>query len=149
MFRPNDDARIGETEAALGLVVGSIWACLPLLSFFFADELSLPFGLEGVEEEEVVLREVRLLWGSVLSDDLMPFFLSDLLGELKREDRGLLDPSGLEESDFLEEKNRPLNTIFLEPKLGRVLLDWIWERPTSALLVGGLTSEVGEEENNS
>lgn len=57
-----------------------------------------------------------MIWGSSnLGFDLLvvPFFLSDLMGELKREDRGLLDPSGLEESDFLEEKNLPLNTIFV------------------------------------
>ena len=48
----------------------------------------------------------------------LSFFLSDLTGELEpRSDRGLLEePSGLllleeEESDFLEEKNLPLNTI--------------------------------------
>lgn len=41
----------------------------------------------------------------------MFFFLSDLMGELEPRNRGL-DPSGLEESDFLEdEKNLPLNTI--------------------------------------
>ena len=54
----------------------------------------------------------------------LSFFLSDLTGELEASrDRGLLEePSGLlvleeEESDFLEEKNLPLNTIiarFLE-----------------------------------
>lgn len=51
-------------------------------------------------------------FGSSLEADL-DFFLSDLLGELEPRDRGLLlDPSGLlEESDFLEEKNLPLNTI--------------------------------------
>lgn len=44
------------------------------------------------------------------------FFLSDRIGELELEpvDRGLLeDPLGLEASDFLEEKNLPLNTIFV------------------------------------
>lgn len=43
------------------------------------------------------------------------FFLSDRTGELEAKDRGELelDPSGLEESDFLEEeKKRPLKTIF-------------------------------------
>lgn len=43
------------------------------------------------------------------------FFLSDRIGELELDpnDRGLLeDPSGLEVSDFFEEKNLPLNTIF-------------------------------------
>lgn len=50
--------------------------------------------------------------GSSLDADL-DFFLSDLIGELEPKDRGLLlEPSGLlEESDFLEEKNLPLNTI--------------------------------------
>lgn len=60
----------------------------------------------------------------VLLDELMSlemegdrdliFFLSDRIGELELdpEDRGLLeDPSGLEVSDFFEEKNLPLNTI--------------------------------------
>lgn len=46
----------------------------------------------------------------------LTFFFSDRIGELELEPRdlGLLDPSGLEAAseDFLEEKNRPLNTIF-------------------------------------
>lgn len=51
---------------------------------------------------------------SSLEEDL-DFFLSDRSGELEARDRGEfeLDPSGLVESDFLEEeKKRPLNTIF-------------------------------------
>ena len=41
------------------------------------------------------------------------FFLSDRIGELEPIDRGLLeDPSGLDGSDFFDEKNLPLNTIF-------------------------------------
>jgi len=52
-------------------------------------------------------------WSSLEED--LGFFLSDRSGELEARDRGELelelDPSGLEESDFLEEKKRPLNTI--------------------------------------
>lgn len=49
-------------------------------------------------------------------EDDLGFFLSDPIGELELDpkDRGLLeDPSGLEVSDFLEEKNLPLNTILI------------------------------------
>lgn len=39
LFKPNDDARIGDTEAEgdpeLGFAVGSIWTSLPFPSFFF------------------------------------------------------------------------------------------------------------------
>lgn len=43
----------------------------------------------------------------------MGFFLSDLEGELEESDRGLLEEaSGLEVSDFFEEKNLPLKTMF-------------------------------------
>lgn len=49
---------------------------------------------------------------TVMAGDL-GFFLSDLEGELEESDRGLLEEaaSGLEESDFLEEKNLPLKTM--------------------------------------
>lgn len=58
LLRPKDDARIGDTDAAAGgpehgAALGSIWASLPLPSFFFDGELGLP-GLE----EEVVVSEV-------------------------------------------------------------------------------------------
>ena len=88
---------------------------LPLeLSFFFvpsltcagrqaAPKLVVAAAAAGEEEEER---------GSSLD---LGFFLSDRTGELEAKDRGELelDPSGLEESDFLEEeKKRPLKTIF-------------------------------------
>lgn len=88
---------------------------LPLeLSFFLvpsltcagrqaAPKLVVAAAAAGEEEEER---------GSSLD---LGFFLSDRTGELEAKDRGELelDPSGLEESDFLEEeKKRPLKTIF-------------------------------------
>lgn len=80
------------------------------MPWFFFDDWSLSWCLEGVEEAE---EEELVIWeSSNLSEYLVGFFLSDLMGELNREVLGELDPSGLEESDFLEEKNRPLNTIF-------------------------------------
>ena len=50
---------------------------------------------------------------SLVAEEDLAFFLSDLSGELEPIDRGMLEePSGLlEESNFLEEKNLRLNTI--------------------------------------
>lgn len=81
-------------EVGLGLGLS-----LPLTSFFLVANVEMEDGVIGELEEEV---EVDL-----------DFFLSDRIGELDPRDRGLLleDPSGLDGSDFLDEKNRPLNTI--------------------------------------
>lgn len=81
-----------------GVRVG-VRVCLSLESFFLAPSFAC------------VWRKVER-WSSLEED--LGFFLSDRSGELEARDRGELelDPSGLEESDFLEEKKRPLNTIF-------------------------------------
>ena len=129
LFNPSDDASIGDTEAAstasvlvlepsveLGLDLDEeVRVSLPLeLSFFLVPSLTcagrqatpklvVAAAAAGEEEEER---------GSSLD---LGFFLSDRTGELEAKDRGELelDPSGLEESDFLEEeKKRPLKTIF-------------------------------------
>lgn len=89
---------------------------LPLeLSFFLVPSLTCA-GRQAAPKLVVVVAaaaaEEEEERGSSLD---LGFFLSDRTGELEAKDRGELelDPSGLEESDFLEEeKKRPLKTIF-------------------------------------
>lgn len=98
----NEEVEIPEL-ALLKLTVS-----LPLEeSFFFRKLLAALVGVLAVEAagEPSLERE---------GDKDLGFFLSDRIGELELDpnDRGLLeDPSGLEVSDFFEEKNLPLNTI--------------------------------------
>lgn len=78
-------------------------------SFFFKRILAALFGVLAAEAAGEMSLEME-------GDEDLGFFLSDRIGELELDpkDRGLLeDPSGLEVSDFLEEKNLPLNTIFV------------------------------------
>lgn len=127
LFNPSDDASIGDTDAASTASVlvlePSVELCfdldeevrvsLPLeLSFFFVPSLTCAGRQAAAAAAAVVVVAEEEEWGSSLDLD---FFLSDRTGELEAKDRGELelDPSGLEESDFLEEeKKRPLKTIF-------------------------------------
>lgn len=86
-------------------------------SFFFRRLLAALFGVLAAEADGELSLEMD-------GDKDLGFFLSDRIGELELDpkDRGLLDdPSGLEVSDFLEEKNLPLNTILKIPR------DFCWE----------------------
>lgn len=87
------------------LVVGMI--SLPLISFFLTPSLT------WVCLQATALKLLVLVSSLDVVD--LGFFLSDRIGEFDLRDRGLLDPSGLEESDdFFEEKNNLfLNTIFI------------------------------------
>lgn len=87
------------------LVVGMI--SLPLISFFLTPSLT------WVCLQATALKLLVLVSSLDVVD--LGFFLSDRIGEFDPRDRGLLDPSGLEESDdFFEEKNNLfLNTIFI------------------------------------
>lgn len=86
-------------------------------SFFFNRLLAALFGVPAAEAAGELSLETE-------GDEDLGFFLSDRIGELELEpkDRGLLeDPSGLEVSDFFEEKNLPLNTILFASDFDKLL----------------------------
>lgn len=81
-------------------------------SFFFRRLLAALFGVLPAEAAGELSLETE-------GDKDLGFLLSDRSGELELDpkDLGLLDdPSGLEVSDFLEEKNLPLNTILTDSR---------------------------------
>lgn len=96
-----------ETEGFAGVVVVVVvgMISLPLSSFFLTPSLT------WVCLQATALKLLVLVSSLDVVD--LGFFLSDRIGELDPRDRGLLDASGLEESDdFFEEKNNLfLNTI--------------------------------------
>lgn len=133
LFSPKDDATIGDTDKEVGPEDGGgggaassdffncegeedeldvsllkLGESLPFNdSFFFRRLFAALLGVVAAEAAGELSLERE-------GDKDLVFFLSDRIGELELEpkDRGLLDdPSGLEVSDFLEEKNLPLNTI--------------------------------------
>lgn len=94
---------MGDTDTDVGLNSGSRAPAEFLFGLGFELGLSLPLSSFLFEMEDGVIGEADFA-----------FFLSDRIGEFDPMDRGLLleDPSGLDGSDFFDEKNRPLNTIF-------------------------------------
>jgi hypothetical protein len=135
LFNPKDEAKIGETEyfsASFSLLSTKT---PPFLDFKSDPEFEIP-GLVGVrgwltvslplKNESFfftpsltwVCLQVELLEEAVLAGvvgveslDLAGFFLSDRIGEFDPIDLGLLlDPSGLEVSDFFEDEK---NSLFL------------------------------------
>lgn len=133
LFNPNDDAKIGETDAAdvdddgngnsgnSFTVAGAdffdpdrieISLSFPLTTSFFVFRLEAEVNLSEPPLPPPPLVEVPAAFRVWTMFDL-GFFLSDLEGEFEEIDRGLFEEaSGLEVSDFLEEKNLPLKTMF-------------------------------------